>query len=321
MTERVGASSPADLSIASADEAILRLLGHLRDHKYRFITPTRSVHALVRRRRDASTEDALRDVFGWVRRVPPGVLPMALEQSLLDAELLIPVAGKLLSRIRVSSVGDMLLAHSDPDVGRDAVFLGPDSYRYARFLHQVLADRPPADHALDIGVGAGAGGLTLLHHHLARRVTGTDINPEALRFAGLNARHAGLALETDGSSGLPSTADRYDLIVANPPFISGDNGATYRDGGGDYGSQLALEWASASLERLTPGGRFILYTGAPVVGGVDRVRQALGGQAERAAMSLTYEEIDPDIFGGLLHTEAYSNVERIAAVGAVITAR
>jgi hypothetical protein len=35
---------------------------------------------------------------------------------------------------------------------------------------------------------------------------------------------------------------------------------------------------------------------------------------------LRYEEIDPDVFGEELEEEPYRNVERIAAVGAVIHA-
>jgi hypothetical protein len=36
---------------------------------------------------------------------------------------------------------------------------------------------------------------------------------------------------------------------------------------------------------------------------------------------MTYEELDPDVFGGMLRRPAYDDVERIAAVGAVIRRR
>jgi SAM-dependent methyltransferase len=305
---------------AAVDQAILGLLEHLRRESYRFVTPHRSTHQRVRERRAASREDLLRDVFGWVRPAAPGMLPRDLEQSLLEAGLLTLSQGSLKSRIRVSSIDDLLLVHSAPEAGRDSVFLGPDSYRYARFLRQTLSRLPPARRAIDIGVGAGVGALTLLAHGLAADVSGTDVNPLALRYAQLNAVHAGLALRPRLADGLPSSSDRYDLIIANPPFIAGRTGAIYKDGGDDYGSGVALQWTKVGIDRLNDGGHLTLYTGAPIVRGVDLVKQALSDQVRRAGFSLAYEEIDPDIFGGLLGTEAYRTVERIAAVGAVVSA-
>jgi hypothetical protein len=40
---------------------------------------------------------------------------------------------------------------------------------------------------------------------------------------------------------------------------------------------------------------------------------------EGAGCLLRYRELDPDIFSGELRRAAYADVERIAAVGAVIT--
>ncbi len=305
---------------AAVDQAILGLLAHLRRETYRFVTPNRSTHRRVRERRAASREDLLRDVFGWVRPAAPGMLPRDLEQSLFEAGLLTLSQGSLTSRIRVSSIDDLLLVHSAPEAGQDAVFLGPDSYRYARFLRQTLSGLPPARTAIDIGVGAGVGALTLLAHRLATDVSGTDVNPLALRYAELNALHAALALRPRLADGLPSGPDRYDLIIANPPFIAGQTGAIYKDGGDDCGSGVALQWTKVGLDRLNEGGHLILYTGAPIVRGVDLVKEALSDQVQRAGLSLTYEEIDPDIFGGLLGTESYRTVERIAAIGAVVSA-
>ena len=69
-----------------------------------------------------------------------------------------------------------------------------------------------------------------------------------------------------------------------------------------------------------PGGRFLLYTGSAIVAGRDGVREALAALAEARGLGLVYEEIDPDVFGGMLRQDAYRDVERIAAVGAVLTA-
>ena len=95
---------------------------------------------------------------------------------------------------------------------------------------------------------------------------------------------------------------------------------TYRDGGGDLGTRLAVDWVREAADRLAPGGRIVLYTGAPVVDGQDRVRAALSQLADQRGFTLRYDEIDPDVFGGTLRQPAYRTVDRIAAVGAVLTA-
>lgn len=308
---------PGDIA---ADAALLGLLSRLESANYVFVTPTPSTHLLVKQRSAARSEDILRDIFGWVR-------PFQLEQ--VDEELLqLMKAGGILvedesgyrSALRVSTVGDRLFLHSAPTKSDDAIFLGPDSYRFASLLQRVLADSRPVERALDIGAGAGVGAITLQDLAPDAEVYASDINPEALRLTGLNARHAGLNIKTVLASGLPSAPQTFDCIVANPPYIAGDVGKIYRDGGDDYGAALGLAWAHDSFDRLDPGGRFILYTGAAVVAGRDVVQHALEQACESRGFSLHYEEIDPDIFGGTLRQRAYQNVERIAAIGAIVTA-
>lgn len=303
-----------------ADAALLALLDHLKGAGYAFVTPTPSTHALVRRRSAASDEDLLRDVFGWVRPFRAEQMPAEVLVWMQAAEILHEDEGGLVSRLRVSTLDDRLHLHSAPTSDNDAVFLGPDSYRYVRLLRQE-APRAAYDRALDIGVGAGAGALALLAMRPEAEVWGSDVNPLALRLAALNAAHGGLNLRTVQASGLPDAPERFDLIIANPPYIAGDVGKTYRDGGDDRGAALGLSWVRAGVERLAPGGRFILYTGAPIVRGRDIVRQALADLATQRELSLSYEEIDPDVFGNSLKASAYQDVERIAAVGAVLTAR
>lgn len=298
--------------------AVLTLLSHLADRNYHFVTPNRGVHALVSRRRAAEDDTLLRDIFGWVRPFSAGMLPSDLENVLRKACLISANGDHFLSRLRVSTVGGLLFAHSAPRAGKSAVFLGPDSYRYARFLRQTTADSLPAETALDIGIGAGVGALTLLSEGLAQNVYGSDVNPLALTLAALNAEHAGLPLQTRLAEGVPEQPQGYDLIIANPPFIAGQSLPTYSDGGDLHGAALSLEWARTSLKRLRPGGRFVLYTGAPVVNGIDLMHSALGEMAEKTGYRLAYDEIDPDIFGGNLKRPDYQDVERIAAIGAVL---
>jgi hypothetical protein len=85
---------------------------------------------------------------------------------------------------------------------------------------------------------------------------------------------------------------------------------------------LSVAWAAAALEKLRPGGRMLLYTGSAICdGGHDHLRQALVELTAARGAELSYREIDPDVFGEELETQAYRDVERIAVVGAVITRR
>lgn len=300
--------------------ALAAVLSRLEAAGYAFVTPTPGTHARIRRRRPAQRDDALRDIFGWSRPFQPELLDPELLDLLRIAEVVRPTPDGLTLAIRVSTVGARLFVHSAPTDDPNAVFLGPDSYRYVRFLRQQLGGDANWLTALDIGTGAGVGAVALADLNPAARVSGSDVNGRALAFAGVNAAHAGAAIELSLCSGLPARPDRFDLIAANPPYIAGDGDRVYRDGGDQLGAALALEWVRRGVMRLAPGGRFLLYTGSAIVAGRDGVHEALAQLAEGGGLALAYEEIDPDVFGGTLDRDAYRNVERIAAVGAVLTA-
>ena len=171
---------------------------------------------------------------------------------------------------------------------------------------------------VDIGAGSGVGAIMAAARAPGATLTATDINPLALRFARINARHAGVELETVEASGLDGVEGPVDLVIANPPFVADPAKRLYRDGGGMHGARLSLDWALAAARRIEPGGTVLLYTGSAIVDGRDGLREALAEQLPGLGCALRYSEIDPDIFGELLDQPGYEEVERIAAVGAVI---
>ena len=306
--------APADVA-----GALLALLGRLEVLGYDFVMPTPDTHARVRKRRTACREDALRDILGWSRPFSRELLdPPLLELLRLAGVVRLRSDGWRLT-IRVSAVGGRLFLHSAPTSDSDAVFLGPDSYRFVRFLRQKLGGDAFRT-ALDIGTGAGVGAVVLADICPSASVWGTDINGRALAFARVNAANAGAAVKLVQCDGAPPAPDRFDIIAANPPYIAGDGDRVYRDGGDQLGAQVALDWVRAGVRRLAPGGRFLLYTGSAIVAGRDGVRETLTRIARDGDFELSYEEIDPDVFGGTLRQDAYCDVERIAAVGAVLTA-
>lgn len=304
--------------------AILALGRYLAEQQYRFITPTPLTHQR-NLDRDPGPGDDLRDAFGWNRPFESGLMPAPLLEALQAEGLIVAHApGLWRSTLRCSTLGDLRLLHSGyPTDAADAVFFGPDTYRFARSIQAHLAQRAvPPERAVDIGTGTGAGALVIANACPSAQVWATDINPGALRLAGINARLAGAAnLQVQRSDVVNGVEGRFDLIVANPPYMQDPKGRAYRDGGAGMGSALSLRILAESLPRLAAGGTVLLYTGVAIVNGQDpflegarRVLEGFDGRWE-------YEEIDPDVFGEDLELEGYATAERIAVVVLTATAR
>ncbi len=298
--------------------ALAALLAALDARGYDFVTPTPSVGRRAVER-GLSKGAPLRAIFGWSQAFERHELDPALLDLLVAADAVEHEGDGFRSRVRVSRLAGLLFLHSAfPARASDAVFLGPDSYRFVRFIAQATAGHNVASIA-EIGCGAGVGGLSAARLHPGARLVLGDVNPRALELAAINAAHAGVGAETRISDGMAGLHGPYDLIVANPPYVAGQSGRTYKDGGDMHGARLSLDWAGQAMQRLSLGGKFVLYTGSAILdGGLDAFRVALEGLVAGSTYSLAYEELDPDIFGGELRREAYADVERIAAVGAVI---
>ncbi|TNV62100.1 methyltransferase, partial [Corallococcus exiguus] len=146
-----------------------------------------------------------------------------------------------------------------------------------------------------------------------------DLNPLALEFSRVNARLNGShGVQAVHSDLLRDVSGRFDLIMANPPYLADTDKRTYRDGGGTHGTELSVRIVREGVERLEPGGTLVLYTGAPVVDGEDLLRTALEPVWREAPLAeVRYEELDPDVFGEELEKTPYTGVERIALVALV----
>jgi SAM-dependent methyltransferase len=292
------------------------LLGWLKARGYVFVTPSVATHRRVLRRDAKAVAAGLRDVFGWSLPFERGFLPPDLQELMTETGVLARAGGLLRSTVRVSSLGEDLFLHSAfPPNATDAVFFGPDSYRFAAFLREELREKDAVQRLADIGSGSGVGGLVAARLTGAHRTVLADINPAALALARANLQHAGVAADFVLSDGLRGVEDDFDLVVANPPFIAGTGAQTYRDGGDLLGCRLSLEWTLEAVRRLSPGGTFLLYTGSAIVDGADPFLAEVELALTSPQFRLTYRELDPDIFGSQLGAEAYRAAERIAAVG------
>jgi release factor glutamine methyltransferase len=106
---------------------------------------------------------------------------------------------------------------------------------------------------LDMGTGCGVCAVFAAKH--ARRVVAVDINAEAVRCAGINARLNHQEAKIDVRQGdlfEPVRSERFDLVLFNPPFLRGtprdDRDRAWRS------SDVAERFAAGLGDHLNPGG-------------------------------------------------------------------
>ena len=266
-------------------------------------------------------------MFGWNRPFKPIELPAKIVTLLERAGEVRADDDHCYSNVRFSSLGEQLFVHSAfPTAAPDAVFFGPDTYRFARAIcHAMTGMRRTAPFTIiDIGCGSGAGGLhaaSLLQVCAPADVILADVNPKALRYSRINARLNRVAnVRTVLSDVFDQINEGGHLIISNPPYLVDRAARLYRHGGGELGFELSVRIVQAGIERLYPGGRLLVYTGAPVADGVDQFFAAIAPHLEARGCDYSYEEIDPDVFGEELDSAPYDRVDRIAVVALTIDA-
>ena len=296
--------------------ALSALISFLKEVGYNFITPTPATHLRINARPGNQRAEDLTDAFGWSRPFASSLLPDQLLHALHEGALITKSDGGWKSVVRASTLERNLFLHSAfPTFTSDAVFFGPDTYRFARAIKTHLSEVRLIQRALDLGCGSGAGGVVLAKNSICHELILSDINATALQMARLNADAAAVQNVTTIHSNLFENIDgRFDLIVANPPYLNDPLQRIYRHGGGAFGSDLSIRIAQEGKDRLSPGGSLLLYTGSPIVDGMDLLLQNIEQTFTGCDLLWVYEEVDPDVFGEELETAAYNRVERIAAV-------
>lgn len=131
---------------------------------------------------------------------------------------------------------------------------------------------------LDIGTGSGAIAITLASQLKDARVTATDVSPEALAIARINADAHGLSerlrLQThdifDGA--IEGESAPFDVIVSNPPYIPQDEVTDLQPEirehepliattDGDDGLRFYRRIAERAQDLLAPGGLLAVEIG------------------------------------------------------------
>ncbi len=155
-------------------------------------------------------------------------------------------------------------------------------------------------YCLDLGTGSGCLLLSLLSELADACGLGIDIAPLAVAQARANAAQLGLARRARFicSDWLKGVEGRFDLVLANPPYISTEDKTLTRDVV-DYDPSLALFAGTDGLAayalllpqipaRLTDVGRLFLEIGA-------EQKDAVTGLAEQAGLQLL--RVCPDLAG------------------------
>ena len=312
---------PEPSKAVDAKQRALIVLGRkLRESGYRFTAVTPKTHQIVTDRLDKPP--SLRSVFGWNRPFTPDDVERDIVEALEQAGALEHRDGYCRSAVRFATIVDLIFAHSAfPTIDKNAVFFGPDTYRFVRWLRSSLADLSGKEklRVVDVGCGTGAGGLcTAKLLGTGAELTLADISPKALDYSAVNAAINEIAAATVLSDALDGVDGKVDVIIANPPYLVDDEERLYRHGGGDFGLSVAARIVEEALVKLPPGGRLALYTGTPIVEGVDLFFQTVRPLLQLYGRHFVYEEIDPDVFGEELLGPAYAKAERIAVVGLTV---
>jgi release factor glutamine methyltransferase len=133
----------------------------------------------------------------------------------------------------------------------------------------------PAARVLDLGTGSGAILVTLLAEWPEARGVGTDVDAAALAVAAENAVRHGVAGRAAFrvADWLEGVEGRFDLVVANPPYIPAGEVAGLAADVRDWEPRHALTAGPTGLEAyrriaaglgrvLAPGGRALFEVGA-----------------------------------------------------------
>lgn len=185
-------------------------------------------------------------------------------------------------------------------VSRATLIPRPESETLVEAALKAFPERAAVRRILDLGTGTGALLLALLTEFPGAFGVGTDCVPEASLLADANARALGLSGRAQFLAGdwANAIAGRFDLVIANPPYVEREEIGTLMpevslyeprsalDGGVD--GRDAYRSIFADLPRLlAPQGKAIVELGAGAARAVIALAQGAGLAVAEVSADLT----------------------------------
>lgn len=222
--------------------------------------------ALERATEDSGPAALLTRLFFLEAPVPEArvarVLPRELLGRLLAARLLRRRSGELLARLRVDVLNGLhLLADRRfrrPDRAALRLPVGDMVYPPCSDSAILAAIAQPRADGTTLDLCTGSGIQALAAARASRGVVAVDVTERAVAVARLNAAMNGVAnVEVRvGDLYRPVRGERFDTILANPPFVPSPHGdgPSYHSGG-PRGDRVLRRFVRGWAEHLRPGGR------------------------------------------------------------------
>ena len=170
----------------------------------------------------------------------------------------------------------------------------PETEQFVELIESNIESRK--SRIVDVGTGSGVIALSLAKKFPEAQIFAVDISEDALALARENANRLGVSgrVQLRKSNLLENLDERFDLIVANLPYIAAqDRHALSREVlrdpeialfGGEHGDELLRELIDQAPTRLCPGGLLALEIG---LGQSEALLSALAGKKYRDISSKT----------------------------------
>jgi release factor glutamine methyltransferase len=162
---------------------------------------------------------------------------------------------------------------------------------------------------LDLGTGSGAIALAIASERPTCTITGVDVSPQALEVAMQNSRDLGLA-HIDWRAGSwfdPVPGERFDVIVANPPYIAGADPALDELAAepaialcpGPTGLEALAAIAEQAASHLNENGQLIMEHGSGQANDVAQLLERCGFASIRSHLDFSGK---PRVTLGTVHS-------------------
>ena len=195
--------------------------------------------------------------------------PVGAEERVRFRELVRRRAGE---RVPVAQLTGVREFWSLPlEVTRDVLVPRPETETLVEAALGLARERGPELCILDVGTGSGALALALAKELAGARITATDVSEGALAVAARNAERLGVGDRVRfvrGSLYAPVAGERFDLVVANPPYLAeGEAGLLAPELGfepraalfaGPRGDEVLVALVDGARDVLSPGGGLAL---------------------------------------------------------------